>query len=301
MGMCSCRFPLDPSSNSFNVDGILEVKQREINLEQENGGHLLRQRVHIELQRLKTYRSILQVKSVDHRRWPTWQTLAEECEQNPAQVVRYLSSLQQHDLAHRVMQEWSVNKIPITSKFHQNENESNEDDQSKVGKSEIKLVAHSKNELRSELQENQVLHLLTECTFNDKARAFSILASINVDDACMICESLLEKVKEIDTKLLLAQFLQYLLSTKDIKEKENRDEKASENDILAVKELSLNILVRLPAELQTTLRHLIGFPNLLVEALLMEQKTDLVMALFRDFQELRCDEVVIRYAGKALN
>ena len=65
--MCSCRFPLDSTNDLSNVDGVSEVKRMEVIEGQDDEHQLLRQRVHIELQRLKTYRSILQVKSVHHR------------------------------------------------------------------------------------------------------------------------------------------------------------------------------------------------------------------------------------------
>ena len=44
---------------------------------------------------------------------------------------------------------------------------------------------------------------------------------------------------------------------------------------LSVVELSLNILVQLPADLQDAMRHLIGKPSIIVESLLMNCHIDI--------------------------
>ena len=93
------------------------------------------------------------------------------------------------------------------------------------------------------------------------------------------------------TKLFLVSFLLNNLRDELTLESYNR---------LYSEELGIKMLVRMPEEEQKKYKSLAGYPNLIVESLLMNKEISRVFVLMREFAELRSDNLVIRYAAKTL-
>jgi len=65
-------------------------------------------------------------------------------------------------------------------------------------------------------------------------------------------------------------------------------------------ELGIKMVVQLSSQDQQRLKHLVGQPNLIIEWLMMESRIPLVESLMRQFPELQNNQLVMRYAAKAI-
>ncbi len=146
--------------------------------------------------------------------------------------------------------------------------------------------------LKAELLRSHILHLLV--TVKETQQAFTLLEALECEEAASLAIDLMRPIENLSIKLLLVQFAIHMSSSA-------ADNSSLDLSAMAVVELSLKVLTRIPRHLQDNYRHLIGLPKLLVESLLLDKHIKHVALLFREFEELRDDHLVERAAGKALD
>jgi len=140
------------------------------------------------------------------------------------------------------------------------------------------------------LKEIDSSHLEALLEQNDTISAFRKIETLG-DHAIEICEDLFHKITKYQTKLFLVSYLLNNLRNELTLESYNR---------LYSEELGIKILVRMPLEEHQKYKHLVAYPNLIVENLLMHKEIAQVLGLMKEFAELRNDNLVARYAAKAL-
>jgi hypothetical protein len=141
--------------------------------------------------------------------------------------------------------------------------------------------------LLKEIDSSHLEHLLEK---NDTISAFRKIETLG-DHAVEICETLFYKISKYQTKLFLVSYLLNNLRNELTLESYNR---------LYSEELGIKILVRMPPTDHQGYKHLVAYPNLIVESLLMHKEISQVLSLMKEFAELRNDNLVARYSSKAL-
>ena len=224
----------------------------------------LHSRICASLFRLKTYKSILVVNPGAY--FTSWQMVGQMCRENPADIVRRLLAVQEHQLAGSIMSQVSLGE-------------------------NLKLV-------RIEFETSYILELLMKQ--NDKSKAFERLEALEAVESARVCQNVFQQIDDHQTKLILIQFLINVSENiGDSKVAELQSVLAV--DSLSVVELSLNILVRLPRNLSHRLHHLIGKPTLIVESLLMSCHISLVNQLLTEYPTLLNNGMIFTAAQKALS
>eukprot|EP00941_MAST-03F_sp_MAST-3F-sp1_P002465 g2465.t1 len=256
------KWPVEVGINVLTMyESRLQEKEKGNEFEEE----AILSRISKRLEKLRAYRDILQTDC--NCNWSgKWQHVEKACETNPAAVARLLSDCKEHALAIKV--------IDIFQRRKNSDKKSNK----------------SVDKLELEFESDWILDLLVR--LNNRDFAFRKLKLLG-QQAVPLCRMLLIRVECLDTKLLLVRFLLSM-------ESEQYDENTNEQSKISILELSLQILLRLPKDLQEKLRHLESKPSLIVESLLLMEKISLVAELFDEFDELRQDDVITTLAERAL-
>eukprot|EP01119_Soliformovum_irregulare_P019994 TRINITY_DN6426_c0_g1_i1.p1 TRINITY_DN6426_c0_g1~~TRINITY_DN6426_c0_g1_i1.p1 ORF type:complete len:1202 (+),score=377.45 TRINITY_DN6426_c0_g1_i1:319-3606(+) len=150
--------------------------------------------------------------------------------------------------------------------------------------SELFMVPSMKNEI----EESCLYHLLN---YSDSAAGMEILSSLDINSAIPVVTNLLEKIDRFSTQLQLVQFLLHHPSP-------NMEQQSFA--ALHTKQTSLQILTRLPIELQQTFRKLVDHPSLIIESLIMSDHIEQLHMLFKEIPQLTNDDLLVKYARKAM-
>ncbi|HLD77416.1 MAG TPA: hypothetical protein VJB16_00160, partial [archaeon] len=142
--------------------------------------------------------------------------------------------------------------------------------------------------IRLEIEEALLLHLLSK---NDTTSVLQALRRLRVDEVVRLVENVLNEVPQFRTKRFLVQ---YVLSTY------GHSLAADALERLTAKERGIRLCMLLSAELQGVYYPILDKPHLIVESLIMSRHVDIVGMVLRNLPELRNDELLVRYAGKAL-
>eukprot|EP00945_MAST-04E_sp_MAST-4E-sp1_P004972 g4972.t1 len=216
------------------------------------------------LTRLRLYKSIIVVNSTT---FVSWQEVSRMCTEHPVEIARKMIALQEHQLVARIMAQFSL--------------------------------GDGKNLVQIEFETSYILELLTK--FKNKPKAFERLEALPPYESALVCKKVMDQIDDHRTKLILVQFLIRLLEKADSDSVEDFKDGAITIESLSVVELSLNILVRLPHDLQRNMRHLIGKPSLLVESLLMDCHISLVRDLISVYPTLLDNNMIFVAAQNALS
>eukprot|EP00943_MAST-04B_sp_MAST-4B-sp1_P005186 g5186.t1 len=218
------------------------------------------------LKELNIYKQVLLVAPDAYK---TWQKLATICRTAPEQVIRKLLSLKQHKLAGRIINSTTINDV----------------------------------EMKIDFETSYIYELLTvQQHRNNKSKAFERLEALNAIEAAQVYKRIMNQIHDHDTKLILVKYMIYVCSnaTEDT-EVAKIEQIVGTQASLSVIELSLNILVQLPNNLQDAMRHLIGKPSIIVESLLMGSHISIVAELLKKYPKLIDGEMIFVAARKAVS
>ena len=288
-----------------------------------NAMHVLRDRVLAQLARLRTHRAILAVDDS----WQSWQAVAEALDHTDLAkaevVVRRLAVLRQHDLAHQVMHLWRLHdRSPVLLKdleeSHLLDLLTRLNDKPRAfrmldqaARADAVAAATICRSLVDKVESHHTKLLLVQFILHLQSRDSRLAGRLasGIDGHRQL------EVLELSLKILIR------LPGSDVVGRPSGaadgipplpplapEPSTSTTAAAAAAASSVGSVAGGVANedgsnggLQRRLRHLIGFPSLLVENLLMAQRTDLVQTLFADFAELRNDDVVIAAVSKALD
>eukprot|EP01117_Protostelium_nocturnum_P015330 TRINITY_DN5935_c0_g1_i1.p1 TRINITY_DN5935_c0_g1~~TRINITY_DN5935_c0_g1_i1.p1 ORF type:complete len:1897 (+),score=781.85 TRINITY_DN5935_c0_g1_i1:251-5941(+) len=143
-------------------------------------------------------------------------------------------------------------------------------------------------EMSMEIEESYLSDLLQRSQYD---KALQVLKSLGGDSSIQIAKKLINCAQSNDASLILVEFL--------------LDHHLYDGDkefvaVLKDRRSSLRIINRLPSSLQKQCEKLIDQPVLLLESLLMSQYFTELPSLFQSFPELRRDDLVLKYAQKAM-
>lgn len=144
--------------------------------------------------------------------------------------------------------------------------------------------------IKRKIEEKYIIYLLTET--HDTFKVKNILLNMG-DEGIKMAESLLEVISTNKDRLFLIQYLM------DMKPESVNDNTYIHK--LSTKELGVKILMVLKPELQKVYQNLIGRPMSIIESLFMSEQTSVLASIFKDVPQVRNDELVIKYATKALD
>ncbi|KAL6058640.1 Nuclear pore complex protein Nup85 [Balamuthia mandrillaris] len=148
----------------------------------------------------------------------------------------------------------------------------------------------SVSDVMNEIEEARLVFLLV--TKNDPSAALQGLACLSKDEILAIVQSLLKQNVPTSIKLFL---IQYVLGNL------RASLSSTELQSFLTKELGTKMLLLLGTEYQTQYNDLVDHPSLLLESLVMSELIAQVGLLFAELPQLRDDELIIRYAIKALS
>jgi hypothetical protein len=143
--------------------------------------------------------------------------------------------------------------------------------------------------IRLEIEEALLLHLLSK---NDTTSVLQALRRLRVDEVVRLVENVLNEVPQFRTKRFLVQ---YVISTY------GHNLAADALDRLSAKERGIRLCMLLSADLQGVYYPLLDKPHLIVESLIMSRHVEIVGMVLRRLPELRDDELLVRYAERALD
>ena len=222
-------------------------------------------------ERVQRYSEILDVVKDDVQpRWKSWLELDELARKDLAVVVHMLLNGGHYDIARR-------------------------------------LTEHFKHTfLKLRVEEKYLLHLLE---LGDTRGVRMRLRSLEGEEAVRIAQSLMDLVSTNDDRLFLTQFIlerkaqqQKLLS--EISGSSSTGAAnggSSELTTLTATELGLKILLCLPPELQKVFQPLMSSPFVIIESLLVSEQTLVLNKLFKEIPQVHDDQLVLKYARKALD
>lgn len=219
--------------------------------------------------RVQRYAEILDVAKDDLQpRWKTWLELDELARKDLAVVVHMLLNGGHYDIARR-------------------------------------LTEHFKHAfLKLRVEEKYLLHLLE---LGDTRGVRMRLRSLEGEEAVRIAQSLMDLVGTNDDRLFLTQFIlerkaqQQKLLAEVSGGSSGMPGSSSELSTLSATELGLKILLCLPPELQKVFQPLMGSPFVIIESLLVSEQTLVLNKLFKEIPQVHDDQLVLKYARKALD
>jgi hypothetical protein len=250
-------------------------------------GSETRQRTNELYDEMRLFRDVLRV---DHSWKAKWQPLAGVCRRSPAQAVRNLTQLRQHQLARTLARQFSVPNV------------------------------------KREIEENHLLELLEK--HQDTNEATKALIALD-DEAVPVAEALMEKVQQDSLKLFLVQYLISHLSRPTLANVVVTSSSATSATLLnttpgapastagtaaaamaagsinsleslRAMEKGIRAVMALPESLQALYRPLIRRPDLIVHNLIMTEQITQTEKLFQVLPELRDDMMLVFYAKKAI-
>lgn len=221
-------------------------------------------------ERVQRYSEILDVVKDDvQSRWKSWLELDELARKDLAVVVHMLLNGGHYEIARR-------------------------------------LTEHFKHTfLKLRVEEKYLLHLLE---LGDTRGVRMRLRSLEGEEAVRIAQSLMDLVSTNDDRLFLTQFIleRKAQQSKMLSEVSNASGGASgasssELNTLTATELGLKILLCLPPELQKVFQPLMSSPFVIIESLLVSEQTLVLNKLFKEIPQVHDDQLVLKYARKALD
>ena len=218
------------------------------------------------LKELEMYKQILIVAPDQYE---GWQKIAQLCRTAPKQVIRTLLSLKQHKLAGRVIDSTTTNDIVMKIDF----------------------------------ETSYIFELLTvRDQESNKSQAFERLEALTAIEAAKVYKRVMHQIDDHNTKLILVKYMIYVCKNANEESELSEIESIAGTKVsLSVIELSLNILVQLPNDLQDAMRHLIGKPSVIVESLLMGCHIDIAAELLKKYPKLIDNEMIYNAARKAVS
>ena len=185
------------------------------------------------------------------------------------QVIRTLLGLKQHKLAGRRIDSTTTNDVVMKIDF----------------------------------ETSYIFELLTvRDQESNKSQAFERLEALTAIEAAKVYKRVMRQIDDHNTKLILVKYMIYVCKNAYEESVLAEIESIAGTKVsLSVIELSLNILVQLPADLQDAMRHLIGKPSIIVESLLMGCHIDIAAELLKKYPKLIDDEMIYSAARKAVS
>lgn len=268
--MCECHLTRDIKILEEDAEGTKNNQQEKIEAE------AALEKVRDMYERVQRYSEILDVVKKDdvQSRWKSWLELDELARKDLAVVVQLLLSGGHYDIARR-------------------------------------LTEHFKHTfLKLRVEEKYLLHLLE---LGDTRGVRMRLRSLEGEEAVRIAQSLMDLVTTNNDRLFLTQFIlerkaqqQKLLLELTGHSPSSGDPNSSSSasgDLtsLTATELGLKILLCLPPELQKVFQPLMSSPFVIIESLLVSEQTLVLNKLFKEIPQVHDDQLVLKYARKALD
>lgn len=138
---------------------------------------------------------------------------------------------------------------------------------------------------------SEIKLLLSTNDIQNKILALEKLTEVN-ENKISFCTLLIKELNNYQNKLLI---IKYLLK--------NYDEELDEalRNILVNQKIAIKVFFLIPKELQEKLVHLINYPELIIETLLVNMRFDIIRDIFHYFPKLQNDSLITFYAEKAMS